>query len=60
MGTERRRKDRAEQPKRLLMDFVVVAHALLMTDRLLTINANRYRTAYPELRLMPGGAAQKP
>ena len=37
--------------------FVVGAHALLMADRLLTLAANRYRTAYPELRLMPGGAA---
>ena len=54
---ERRRKDRVGQPKRLLVDFVVGAHALLMADRLLTLDANRYRTAYPELRLMPGGAA---
>lgn len=50
---ERRRKDRAGQPKRLLVDFVVGAHALLMTDQLLTLDANRYRTAYPKLSLMP-------
>jgi hypothetical protein len=28
-----------------------------LADRLLTLDANRYRTAYPELRLMPGDAA---
>lgn len=50
---ERRRRDRAGQPKRLLVDFIVGAHALLQADRLLTLDANRYRTAYPELTLMP-------
>lgn len=48
---ERRREDRAGQPKRLLVDFVVGAHALLMADRLLTLDFKRYRTAYPDLRL---------
>lgn len=57
---ERRRKDRAGQPKRLLVDFVVGAHALLTADRLLTLDASRYRTAYPELRLMPEGVPQEP
>lgn len=52
---ERRRKDRAGHPKRLLVDFVVGAHALLLADCLLTLDANRYRTAYPELRLVPKG-----
>lgn len=55
-----KRKDRAEQPKRLLVDSVVGAHALLMTYRLLTLDANRYRTAYPELRLMLEGVPQEP
>ncbi len=50
---ERRRRDRAGQPKRLLVDFLVGAHALIMTDRLLTLDPKRYRTAYPKLRLMP-------
>ncbi len=53
---ERRRKDRVGQPKRLLVDFLVGAHALLKTDQLLTLDPKRYRTAYPELRLMPGDA----
>ena len=50
---ERRHKDRAGQPKRLLVDFVVGAHALLAADRLLTLDPKRYRTAYPELKLLP-------
>ena len=49
----RRRQNRAGQPKRLLVDFVVGAHALLQTDRLLTLDGNRYLTAYPELKLLP-------
>jgi hypothetical protein len=56
---ERRRKDRAGQSKRLLVNFVVGAHTLLMADQLLTLDANRYRTAYPELRLMPGDALRE-
>lgn len=56
---EQRRKDRAGQPKRLLVDFVVGAHALLMTDQLLTLDANRYHTAYPKLRLEPDDALPK-
>lgn len=52
---ERRRRDRAGQPKRLLVDFVVGAHALLGTDRLLTLDPKPYRTAYPELQLLPTG-----
>lgn len=56
---ERWRKDRAGQPKRLLVDFIVGAHALLMTDQLLTLDANRYRTAYPELRLVSEGVPQE-
>ena len=47
----RRREDRAGHPKRLLVDFVVGAHALLKADRLLTLDPKRYRSAYPELDL---------
>ena len=50
---ERRRQNRDGQPKRLLVDFIVGAHALLTADRLLTLDANRYRTAFPELKLLP-------
>ena len=50
---QRRREDRAGQPKRLLIDFVVGAHALLATDQLLTLDPKRYRSAFPELILVP-------
>ena len=53
---ERRRKDRAGQPKRLLVDFLVGAHALLSADRLLTLDPARYRTAYPSLNLVDSAA----
>ncbi len=49
---ERRRIDRTGQLKRLLVDFVVGAHALLMADQLLTLDVNRHRTAYPGLNLI--------
>ncbi len=52
---ERRRKDKAGQPTRMLVDFVVGAHALLAADRLLTLDPRRYRTAYPELKLLSAG-----
>lgn len=50
---QRRRQNRDGQPKRLLVDFIVGAHALLEADRLLTLGGNRYRTAYPDLNLSP-------
>ncbi len=52
-------KDRAGQPKRLLVDFVVGAHVLVMADQLLTLDANHYLTVYPELRLMPESASKE-
>ena len=50
----RRRKDKVGHPKRLLVDFVVGAHALTMADRLMTLDPKRYRTSYPNLALMTG------
>ncbi len=38
-------------PKRLLVDFVIAAHALLEADRLLTLDPSRYQRDFPELRL---------
>lgn len=49
----RRRRSKEGEPKRLLVDFVVGAHALLKADRLLTLDAGRYRSAFPRLVIMP-------
>ena len=50
---ERRRGSKADRPKRLLVDFIVGAHALLKADRLLTLDAARYKTAFPNLTTAP-------
>lgn len=54
--TERRRESGGSQTKRLLVDFIVGAHALLETDQLLTLDAHRYETAFPDLRLVKPGS----
>src|SRR5207245_7875967 len=51
---QRRRQSRAGSPKRLLVDFIVAAHALHRADRLMTLDANRYRQDFPKLRLLCG------
>ena len=43
---QRRRQSRAGSPKRLLVDFIVAAHALLRADRLMTLDASRYRRIF--------------
>jgi predicted nucleic acid-binding protein len=48
-----RRRSKDGEPKRLLVDFVVGAHALLKADRLLTLDAARYGSAFPRLVIMP-------
>jgi predicted nucleic acid-binding protein len=48
----RRRRSGGNSPKRLLVDFVIAAHALLQADRLLTLDSSRYAQDFPELRLM--------
>jgi predicted nucleic acid-binding protein len=49
---QRRRHSGGKDPKRLLVDFVVGAHALLRADRLLTLDATIYRRDFPELHLL--------
>lgn len=48
----RRRKEGHGAPKRLLADFLVGSHALLQADRLMSLEANRYKQYFPELRLV--------
>lgn len=47
-----RRRSSGGSPKRLLVDFVIGAHALLKADRLMTRDANRYAQDFPNLRLI--------
>ena len=49
---KRRRRLRGGSAKRMLVDFVVAAHALLRADRLLTLDASRYRRDFPMLRIV--------
>jgi len=51
--TQRRRQSKDGPSKRLLVDFILGAHATLKADRLLTLDAARYRTAFPKLVMMP-------
>lgn len=44
---------RYAQSKRLLVDFVVGAHAMHRADRLLTLDASRYTQDFPKLALVP-------
>jgi predicted nucleic acid-binding protein len=49
----RRRRSGSGDPKRLLADFLVGAHALLHADRLLSLDEAGYRQDFPELKLIP-------
>ena len=52
VGLLRRMPSAAVKPKHLLADFVVGAHAALKADRLLTLDVKRYRTGFPDLKLL--------
>lgn len=45
---ERRRRSSGNSPKRLLVDFIIGAHASKSADRLLTLDPERYRQAFPK------------
>ena len=49
---KRRRSSKSSHPKRLLADFIVGAHALLEANRLMTLDRNRYITAYTGLEIV--------
>lgn len=49
---KRRRKTARQSPRRLLADFVIGAHALTQADRLMTLDPTRYKTDFPELKLV--------
>lgn len=48
----RRRRSSHGQPKRMLADFLIGAHAVLLADRLCTQDRDRYRRDFPELKLL--------
>jgi predicted nucleic acid-binding protein len=48
----RRRKSAGGEPRRLLADFLIGAHALLQADRLLTFDRIQYVRDFPELTIM--------
>lgn len=49
----RKRKQKMGEPKRLIADFIVGAHALLRADVLLTLDPRPYRRDFAELSLHP-------
>lgn len=49
---KRRRRSGGGEPRRLLVDFLVGAHAELRAERLLTLDASRYTQDFPGLKLM--------
>ena len=52
----RRRSSGGGQPRRILADFVIGAHALQRTEALLTLDPQHYRLNFPELRVIfPAG-----
>lgn len=45
----RRKKNKAGEPRRILADFLIGAHALANRHRLLTLDAQVYRTSFARL-----------
>lgn len=50
---QRRRRSKGGSAKRLLVDFLVWAHAQLRAHRLFTLDASRYTKAFPRLQIFP-------
>ena len=49
---QRRRRSAGGSAKRLLVDFIIAAHAELHADRLMTLDPTRYRQDSPKLRIV--------
>ena len=47
----RRTKQRGTQPRRILADFLISAHAFVNGHSLLTLDAGIYQTSFPKLQL---------
>jgi predicted nucleic acid-binding protein len=48
----RRREQKGTQPRRLLADFLIGAHAWVKGYSLLSLDAGMYRAAFPKLRVV--------
>jgi predicted nucleic acid-binding protein len=48
----RRRKQKGEEPRRILADFLIGAHALLSGYKLLTLDGRMYRASFPRLMIV--------
>lgn len=48
----RRRRSGREGPRRLLVDFIIGAHALAQADRLMTLDPAPYKQDFPELKII--------
>jgi len=49
---QRRRRSGGDHPKRLLVDFMIAAHAELEADQLMTLDPERYRRDFRNLRII--------
>ena len=52
MYAERRRKQKGAEPRRILADFLIGAHALVSGYKLLTLDERTRRTAFPRLAVI--------
>lgn len=48
---QRRRRSTLSGPRRLLADFIIGSHALAQADRFMTLDPQRYKRDFPELKL---------
>ena len=49
---DRRRRHRSSEPRRILADFLIGAHAETRGHRLLTLDERLYRAAFPKLAII--------